>query len=72
MCDPENMGSSEHFKRDHGLLVDKPFTSKPVVKLDESLRLHDGVLVHSGSRDTPPDLEATYTDFLSTSLLLPS
>jgi len=72
MCDPKNMGSREHFERDHGLLMDKPFTSKPVVKPDDSLRLRDGVLLHSGPKDTTPDLEATYTDFLSTSLLLPS
>lgn len=65
MCDPKNIGPSEYFARDYGLLMAKPFKSKVVVKPGESLRLRYGVLLHSGPKDTAPDLKAAYADFLS-------
>jgi hypothetical protein len=72
-CHPENFRPSWFHARDYGLLEANPFgrhafkkgdVSKVVVKPGESLRLRYGVLLHSESPNTQPDLAAAYQGYL--------
>jgi hypothetical protein len=74
-CHPENFRPSWFHARDYGLLEANPFgrhafkkgdDSKVVVKPGQSLRLRYGVLLHSESPNTKPDLAAAYQDYLQT------
>jgi hypothetical protein len=73
LCHPENFRPSWFHARDYGLLEANPFgrhafhkgeISKVVIKPGESLRLRHGVLLHSESPDSQPDLAAAYQDYL--------
>ena len=72
-CHPENFRPSWFHARDYGLLEANPFgrhafhkgdVSKVAVNPGESLRLRYGVLLHSESPDSQPDLAAAYQDYL--------
>lgn len=76
MCHPENFRPSWMHARDYGLVVANPFgrkaftnrdPSKEVVAPGETLRLRYGVLVREGSKGAPPNMKATYEDYLSLS-----
>ena len=70
---PQNFRRSWFHARDYGLLVANPFgrnaftkgeKSKLVVRKGEVLRMRFGVLVESGSAESPTDLPTAYEDYL--------
>jgi hypothetical protein len=70
---PDNFRPSWFHSRDYGFVAANPFgrqafgkgeASKVVVKPGEKLRLHYGILLHSGPQGTTPDLKTAYADFL--------
>jgi hypothetical protein len=71
-CHPQNFRPSWFHARDYGLLEANPFgreafgkgeKSSVVIRPGEKMRLRYGVLIHSGPRDSSPDLAAAYADY---------
>jgi Family of unknown function (DUF6807) len=72
-CHPDNFRPSWFHARDYGLLEANPFgrqsfgkgeKSSVVVRPGETLRLRYGILVHSGSKGSEPDLAKAYQDYV--------
>ena len=73
LCHPQNFRPSWFHARDYGLLVANPFGQKALaggepsrveVKAGEPFRLRYGILIHGGEKDTWPDVEAAYQDYV--------
>jgi hypothetical protein len=72
-CHPENFRPSWFHARDYGLVAANAFgrqafgkgeKSLITIKPSEQMRLRYGVLIHAGSADSRPDLEAAYADYV--------
>jgi hypothetical protein len=75
-CHPNNFRPSWFHARDYGFVAANAFgraafrkgaPSKIVVKPGETLRLRYGILIHSGSSGSSPDLPAAYNDYIQLS-----
>jgi hypothetical protein len=73
MSHPGNFRKSWLHARDYGFVAANPFgrsafrkgpPSKVVIEPGNELQLRYGLLVHAGPKDSPPDFNAVYDDYL--------